>query len=211
MDQKRVAIYVRVSTFDQSTKTQEKELLSYAKRRGWSVQKVYRDEGISGSRDSRPGLDELLADCRRRKEKINVVLVWKFDRFARSLRALLYGLESFRSLGIDFCSATEPIDTTLPHGELVFQILSAVAQWERSLIGDRVRAGVNRAKSEGRKLGRPSLKTLTAAEIVALRKQRRGGMTFRKLAAQFGTSVWSAHQLCKGSAVRKQHFSNVKK
>ncbi len=193
---KRIACYVRVSTLDQSTKMQESELRDYAKRRGWTVHKVYRDEGISGARDRRPALDQLFADCRRRKENIDVVLVWKFDRFARSMRALVNALETFRALGIDFCSATEPIDTTLPHGELVFQILSAVAQWERSIIGERVRAGMKRAKAEGQRFGRRPLTALTPADIAALRQQRKEGLNFRALATKFGTSVWTAHRLC---------------
>jgi DNA invertase Pin-like site-specific DNA recombinase len=196
MESKSVAIYVRVSTAEQSTRTQEHELRGYAQKRGWIIQKVYRDQGVSGARLSRPGLDQLLADCRRRTVGIHVVLVWKFDRFARSLRGLLSALETFRSLGIDFCSATEPIDTTMPHGELVFQILSAVAQWERNLIGERVRAGINRAKEDGVRFGRPPLKRLSRTEIAMLRKQRSEGKPFRTLAAEFGTSVWTAHRLC---------------
>ena len=191
-----VAIYVRVSTTEQNTKAQERELREYATKRGWSIQGIYRDAGISGARTSRPGLDRLLRDCRQRKARIDVVLVWKFDRFARSMRALLLALETFRSLGINFCSATEPIDTTLPHGELVFQILSALAQWERNLIGERVRAGIRRAKQDGVSFGRPPLKRLNRTEVDQLRKQRREGKTFRKLAAQFGTSIWMAHRIC---------------
>jgi DNA invertase Pin-like site-specific DNA recombinase len=122
------------------------------------------------------------------------VLVWKFDRFARSLRQCLTALEEFRGLGIDFCSATEPIDTTLPHGELVFQILAAVAQWERSLIQERVRAGIARAKREGKRIGRPQ--EITAAVIKAIKEARKNGASFRDIADQFGVSTWSAHRAC---------------
>jgi DNA invertase Pin-like site-specific DNA recombinase len=196
MKVKRVAIYVRVSTAGQNTRTQESELRKYAGGRGWAIHQVYRDEGFSGARVSRPALDQLLHDCQSRRVGIDIVLVWKFDRFARSLRALLSALETFRALGIDFCSATEPIDTTMPHGELVFQILSAVAQWERNLIGERVRAGIDRAKKDGVRFGRPPLKRLSRADMVLIRKQRDEGKTFRALAAEFGTSVWTAHQVC---------------
>ena len=192
--QKRAALYVRVSTNDQQTATQESELQEYARRRGWAVMKIYRDAGISGAVQRRPGLDALIADCRRRRSGIDVVLVWKFDRFARSLRHCLTALEEFRALGIDFCSATEPIDTTMPHGELVFQILAAVAQWERSLIQERVRAGIARAKREGKKIGRPQ--EITTENIEAIRRARKNGASFRALAARFGISTWSAHRAC---------------
>ena len=192
--QKRAALYVRVSTNDQQTATQESELQEYAGRRGWAVTKIYRDAGISGAVQRRPGLDALIADCRRRRSGIDVVLVWKFDRFARSLRHCLTALEEFRVLGIDFCSATEPIDTTMPHGELVFQILAAVAQWERSLIQERVRAGIARAKREGKKIGRPQ--EITARDIAAIKEARKSGASFRALATQFGISTWSAHRAC---------------
>jgi len=133
--QTRVAIYTRVSTDDQSTSTQEHELRQYAKHRNWTVQRVYTDHGFSGASEKRPALDELLRDTRKRK--FDVVLVWKFDRFARSLRQLVSALELFRKFGIDFVSATEAIDTSLPSGELVFQIFGAIAQFERALIGER--------------------------------------------------------------------------
>ena len=107
---------------------------------------------------SRPGLDELLKDCRRRA--IDVVVVWKFDRFARSLKTLISGLELCRSLGIDFVSITEAVDTSVPAGEMLFQMIGAVAQFERCLIGERVRAGIDNARKNGTILGRPALRRL---------------------------------------------------
>src|SRR5712692_9597897 len=109
-EEMRAALYVRVSTNDQNTDAQESELKRYAERRGWQVYRVYQDRGQSGAKQSRPALDELMADCRRRR--VDAVLVWKFDRFARSLRHLLAALEDFKERGIDFVSCTEQIDTS---------------------------------------------------------------------------------------------------
>jgi DNA invertase Pin-like site-specific DNA recombinase len=197
MKLKRAGIYTRVSTTDQHPEVQEQELVEYAERRNWIVQKVYCDKGVSGATEKRPALDALLDDCHRRK--IDVVLVWKFDRFARSLKQLLNALELFRALGIGFVSCTEAIDTSLPHGEMLFQIIGAIAQWERSLIVERVKAGLQHARSQGRRLGRPPLRRLTTEEIRNLRKERiRTKASFRKLAAKYGVSVFTAHLLCMG-------------
>jgi DNA invertase Pin-like site-specific DNA recombinase len=188
---KRVAIYARVSTSEQSSAPQENELREFAVNRGWEVAGVYSDV-ISGAKDSRPGLNQLMQDCRRRK--VDLVSVWKFDRFARSLRHLVTALEEFKRLGIDFISATEGVDTTVPSGELVFQIFGAIAQFERALISERVKAGIAEARRNGKHLGRPAIKKLSAAEIRNVRAARRKGVTLRKLAAQFRTSLWAVHQ-----------------
>lgn len=127
MQVKRAAIYTRVSTTDQHPEMQEQELREYVARRNWTLLRVYTDKGVSGTAEKRPGLDALLEDCRRRK--VDFVCVWKFDRFARSLKQLLNALELFRALGIGFVSCTEAIDTSLPHGEMLFQIIGAIAQW----------------------------------------------------------------------------------
>jgi len=195
---KRAGIYVRVSTTDQNTGAQESELKDYAGRRGWKVEGIYRDRGISGAKASRPALDQLMGDCRR--GRLDVVLVWKFDRFARSLRQLLTALELFRELHIDFVSSTEAIDTSLPHGELVFHILGALAQWERSIIGQRVRSGLQHARRHGKQLGRPPLTRLTREEVEQLRNDRKRSKTpFRLLSKRYGVSVWTAHRLCRGT------------
>ena len=125
---------------------------------------------------------------------MDLVSVWKFDRFARSLRHLVTALEEFKRLGIDFISATEGVDTTVPSGELVFQIFGAIAQFERALISERVKAGIAEARRNGKHLGRPAIKKLSAAEIRNVRAARRKGVTLRKLAAQFRTSLWAVHQ-----------------
>jgi DNA invertase Pin-like site-specific DNA recombinase len=168
LKQTRVAIYTRVSTDDQSTKTQEHELRQYAKHRRWTVQQIYTDHGFSGALEKRPALDELLYDARKRK--FDVVLVWKFDRFARSLRQLVSALELFRKFGIDFVSATEAIDTSLPSGELVFQIFGAIAQFERALIGERVKAGLGQARRSGERIGRPPIRIAPSGRAHALTK-----------------------------------------
>src|SRR5690349_22071822 len=144
-----------------------------------------------------PGLDELLKDCRRRA--IDVVVVWKFDRFARSLNNLIAGLELCRALGIDFVSVTEAVDTSLPAGEMLFQMIGAVAQFERSLIAERVRSGLANARANGKVLGRPPLRKLSRAESRLLRQERaQRNIPFRALAQKFGVSVWTAHRLCSG-------------
>jgi DNA invertase Pin-like site-specific DNA recombinase len=189
--QKWVAIYTRVSTQDQSTKAQEYELQQFAKNRGWSVSRVYTDK-MSGATKSRPALDELMTDCRRCR--VSTVLVWKFDRFARSLRHLVTALEEFKRLGINFVSATEGIDTTIPSGELVFQIFGAIAQFERTLISERVKVGLAEAIRNGKRIGRPPIKKLSEVEVRKIRAARRRGVTLRKLSNQFGASMWAVHQ-----------------
>src|ERR1700730_12918242 len=143
-----------------------------------------------------------MKDCRRRA--IDVVVVWKFDRFARSLKNLIAGLELSRALGIDFVSVTEAVDTSFPAGEMLFQMIGAVAQFEKALIAERVKSGLANARANGKVLGRPPLRKLTRQEIADLRRQREHGKaTFRILAKKFGVSVWTAHKLCAGSGKGK--------
>jgi DNA invertase Pin-like site-specific DNA recombinase len=189
----RAFLYCRVSTTDQNAAMQEAELRAYAARRGWEVVKVYKDV-ISGTREVRPGLDELMAECR--KGKADAVLVWKFDRFARGLRHLVTGLDTFRKLGINFISATEGIDTSTPGGELVFGIIGAIAQFERGLMSERVKAGLQQATRNGKKLGRRPIRTLSPAEITRVRADRASGkFSLRQLAAKYGTSLWTMQQV----------------
>jgi len=186
MKEKRAALYVKVSSGEQHTDAQERGLLEYVQRRGWLPHKIYRDKGTSGLTSSRPGLDELLKDCRRRA--IDVVVVWKFDRLARSLKNLIAGLELCRALGIDFVSVTEAVDTSLPAGEMLFQMIGAVAQFERSLIAERVRSGLANARANGKVLGRQPLRKLSRKEVANLRKQRvQEKMPFRALATGLGS------------------------
>jgi len=192
---KKAAVYTRVSTMDQHPDMQKQELVDYVKRRGWSLYKEYCDKGVSGAVERRPALDELLEDCRRKK--FDFLVVWKFDRFARSLKQLLNALELFRTLGIGFVSCTEAIDTSLPHGEMLFQIIGAIAQWERSLIVERVRAGLQNARNQGKRLGRPPLRELKPKDVAELRKERKQTKApYRTLATKYGLSVWTVHKLC---------------
>jgi DNA invertase Pin-like site-specific DNA recombinase len=192
---RRVALYARVSTSNgQDPAMQVRELQEYCKLRGWRIYDEYVDRE-SGAKDSRSQLNRLMADAHRRR--FGLVAVWKFDRFARSTSHLLRALETFRSLGIEFLSLSEAIDTTTPAGKMTFTVLGAVAELERSLIAERVRAGLRNAKAKGKRLGRPPLRELTTSEIRQLRRNRRNGMNFKQLARHHGVSVWTAFQLCK--------------
>lgn len=184
----RLALYARVSTTNnsQSPEMQLRELREYANRRGWETVGEYVDEGISGAKDSRPELNRLMADAHKRC--FDVVCVWKFDRFARSVFHLLRALETFNALGIAFVSLSEQIDTTTPTGRMIFTVLGAVAELERSLIAERVRAGLRNARAKGKRLGRPRVAT-NATEIATLRDQ---GLTFAAIAERLGISVGTA-------------------
>ena len=195
MKQTRAAIYARVSGNGQNPEMQIKELQTYCRSRGWKIAGEYVDR-ICGASDSRPELNRLMADANRRR--FDVVAVWKFDRFARSVSHLLRALETFRSLGVEFLSLSEAVDTTTPAGKMVFTVLGAVAELERSLIGERVKAGLRNARAKGKRLGRPSLRVLSAREIRQLRRDRRRmRISFSRLANRYGVSVWTAFQLCK--------------
>jgi DNA invertase Pin-like site-specific DNA recombinase len=178
---KRTAVYVRISTADQNSDLQKQELPEYCERRGWQGADVYEGH-MSGGKDRRPCLDRLMADARRRK--FDVVVVWRFDRFARSNSHLLRALEEFSALGFDFVSVTEAIDTSTPAGKMVFTVLGAVAELERSIIRERVIAGQRAAKRRGVKFGRPIVSVDTAA-IQTLREQ---GLSWRAVASQVGLS-----------------------
>lgn len=162
----RVAIYARVSTNEQSPELQLRDLRQYAIARGLDASE-YVDTGFSGAKQSRPALDRLMYDARKRH--FDCVLVWRFDRFARSTKHLLLALEEFRSLGIQFISYQENIDTTSPLGQALFTIVSAVAQLERDLIRERVRAGLRNARAKGKRFGRPRapVDALRVAELRA--------------------------------------------
>ena len=142
-------LYARVSTANngQDPKMQTRELREYCERRGWKSAGEYVDEGISGTKDSRPELNRLMADAHRRR--FDVVVVWRFDRFARSVSHLFRALENFKALGIEFISLSEQVDTTTPTGKMIFTVLGAVAELERSLIAERVKAGLRNARAKG--------------------------------------------------------------
>jgi len=191
-DKKRVGAYVRVSTDGQDTEMQESELKEYCARRGWTPI-VYRDHGYSGSKQDRPALTALLNDLRKRR--VDVVVVWALDRLARSLKQLLTISEECRSLGVDLVSLRQNIDTTLPAGRLTFQILGAVAEFERSLLVERVRSGMAQARRSGKRIGRPALRTFSSGELERIRFLRQQGASVRKLAKDFATTQWMIAKL----------------
>ncbi len=163
----RAAIYARVSTSNgQDPTVQTRELREYCQRRGLEIAGEYVDAGISGAKERGPHLDALLATCRKRA--VDAVVVYRYDRFARSLRQLVNALEEFRSLGIEFISLHEGVDTSTPNGRLVFGIFASIAEFERELIRDRVKSGIAAARSKGKRLGRPRV-TVDGAEIASLR------------------------------------------
>jgi len=178
----RVALYARVSTTDQSTDSQLLDLRRYVSERSWQSYKEYVDEGISGTKDSRPALNELMNDAKKRR--FDVVLVWRFDRFARSTKHLILALEEFKNLGIDFVSYQENIDTSSPLGSAIFTIISAVAQLERDIIAERVKAGLRRARENGKKLGRPSAQV----DVEKVLQMRAEGLSLRAIAKETGVS-----------------------
>jgi DNA invertase Pin-like site-specific DNA recombinase len=189
----RVAIYARVSTLNngQSPEMQLRELREYVERRGWALAGEYVDEGISGAKDSRPELNRLMEDAHKRR--FDAVVVWKFDRFARSVSHLLRALETFKAQGIEFISFSEQMDTSTPTGKMIFTVLGAVAELERSLIGERVRAGVRNARAKGRKLGRPKV----AVNGAKVRELRQAGQSFEEIGQALGVSaasVWRSTQ-----------------
>jgi DNA invertase Pin-like site-specific DNA recombinase len=183
----KTAVYARVSTTNgQDPEMQIRELRDYCQRRGWEVAREYVDVGISGAKEKRPELDKLLADAHRRH--FDAVVVWRFDRFARSVSHLLRALENFRSLGVEFVSLSEQVDTSTPTGKMVFTVLGAVAELERSLIVERVKAGLRNARAKGKHLGRPR-KLRDATEIKRLRVQ---GVSWRAIGKKLGVAPATA-------------------
>ena len=190
----RAALYARVSTngHGQDPEMQLRELREYVSRRGWDLAGEYVDLGISGSKEKRPELDRLLAEAHRRR--FDAVVVWKFDRFARSVSHLLRALETFQSLGIEFVSLTEGVDTSTPMGKMVFTVLGAVAELERSLIVERVKAGLRNARAKGKRLGRPR-RIVDVSRVAMLRSQ---GIGWREIAGELGVGVGTLYRFAPG-------------
>ena len=179
----RVGLYARVSTTNgQSPEMQLAELREYSARRGWEIFREYVDQGVSGSKESRPELNRLMADAHHRH--FDIVLCWKVDRFGRSLRHLVNALADLDSYGIAFVSLRDNLDLSTPSGRLMFQIIAAMAEFERSLIQERVRAGLRNAKLKGKILGRPR-RIVSSDEMTRLRAQ---GASFREIAKAVGAS-----------------------
>jgi DNA invertase Pin-like site-specific DNA recombinase len=195
----RTAIYARVSTtHGQDPEVQLRELRTYLERRGWSAAEEYVDHGFSGSKDRRPALDRLMKDARRRR--FDAVVVWKFDRFARSVKHLVTALDEFRELGIDFVSITEAIDTSTALGRAMFAIVGAIAEFERELIRERVVAGVAKAKAMGKRLGRPR----AAVDLDLVRSRLALAESLRSIAKDLGV-----HHVTLGRALERDRGSGA--
>jgi DNA invertase Pin-like site-specific DNA recombinase len=181
----RCALYVRVSTVDQHSENQLIELRRYADARGWTAVE-YVDHGITGTKDSRPALDRLVKDAKRRK--FDVVVAWKLDRLGRNLKHLITLLDDLQALGVAFVSLGEGIDATTPAGKLQMHILGAIAEFERGRIVERVRAGLTRAKAQGKRLGRPAY-AITPAQFDAVEH-----LSLRDAATALGVSRSVVHR-----------------
>lgn len=185
----RVALYARVSTLNnQDPGMQLSELREYAERRGWQVVEEYIDEGVSGSRESRPALNRLMADACRRH--FDAILVWKIDRFGRSLKHLVNSLADLAALGVAFISLRDNLDLSTPSGRLMFQIIGAMAEFERALIQERVRAGLRNARAKGKRLGRPRV-YVNSSRIADLRAQ---GRSWAEITSETGVSKGTAQR-----------------
>ncbi len=185
----QVALYARVSTSNnQDPEMQLRELREYAARRGWRITEEYVDNGVSGSRESRPALNRLMADaCSRR---FDAILVWKIDRFGRSLRHLVNSLAELAAFGIAFISLRDNLDLSTPSGRLMFQIIGAMAEFERALIQERVRAGLRNARAKGKRLGRPRV-VVDGSRILSLRAQ---GRSWANIVAETGVGKGTAQR-----------------
>jgi len=196
MEAKNVAVYTRVSTNEQDAGMQEQELVEYVRRHNWTLYKIYRDDGVSGAREDRPGLNALLSDVKR--GRVNLVAVWSLDRMARSVRQLVELAAEFNSHGVDFVALRQSIDTVSPAGRLTYHVLSAVAEFERELLRERVKAGLAQARRKGKRLGRPALRHFDAEEISEIRQLRKKGASVRSLAIRFRTTQYIVSKLNEG-------------
>jgi DNA invertase Pin-like site-specific DNA recombinase len=188
---KRAALYLRVSTVDQNPETQALDLRKFATQRGLQIVETYLDHGISGTKARRPALDRMLEDARRRK--FDVLVVWSCDRLARSTKHLLQVLDELNGYGVQFLSQREAIDTEGPLGRAIIIIVAAIGELEKSLIVERVRAGMRRAKLEGRQIGRARL-DIDREQVVI---DRREGMSLTAVARRHNISRASVCRLMK--------------
>jgi DNA invertase Pin-like site-specific DNA recombinase len=177
----QIALYARVSTLNgQDPEMQLRELREYVARRSWEIVDEYTDHGVSGLRESRPALNRLMADAHQRR--FDAVLVWKIDRFGRSLKHLVNALAELGALGVAFVSLRDNLDLTTPSGRLMFAVIGAMAEFERALIQERVRAGLQNARAKGRQLGRPQ-RVVSHDEIARMKSQ---GLSIRQIAERLG-------------------------
>src|SRR6267378_6735976 len=186
----RVALYARVSTVNnQDPEMQLSELREYAGHRGWQISEEYTDHGVSGCKESRPALNRLMSDAYRRR--FDAILVWKIDRFGRSLKHLVNSLAELAALGVAFISLRDNLDLSTPSGRLMFQLLGAMAEFERALIQERVRAGIRNARAKGKRLGRPRV-IVDASRIADLRAK---GQSWAQIKAKLGVSKGTAQRV----------------
>jgi DNA invertase Pin-like site-specific DNA recombinase len=190
---RQVALYTRVSTDHQTTENQERKLRAIARKAGWNVVKVYRDEGISGAkgRDQRPAFDDLCKDAARRQ--FDMVMAWSVDRLGRSLQDLIGFLSELHALGIDLMLHQQGLDTTTPAGKAMFQMMGVFAEFERAMIRERVKAGLERARAQGKRLGRPTISLATAAAIRKALKEGDAGI--RKIATMLGVGTGTVQRI----------------
>jgi DNA invertase Pin-like site-specific DNA recombinase len=195
-EKKQAALYVRVSTDRQSVENQIADLTAVAKRRGWEIVQVYRDEGISGAkgREDRPGLDAMLKDAGR--GKFDVLMAWAIDRLGRSLSDLLRTMQELEACNVDMFVDQQGLDTTTPMGRLVFQVTGAFAEFERAMIRQRVRAGLKRAVASGKALGRPRIDQKTEKAIAAALGH--GDKGILKIAGEFGVGSGTVQRIKAG-------------
>ena len=193
----RTALYLRVSTAEQTTENQRLELMKLAELRGWQVLEVYEDAGISGAkgRDKRPELDRLLRDAAKRK--FDRVLVWSVDRLGRSTAQVAVTMEELRQSRVNLFCYRESMDSSTAHGQAMLEMAAVFAKLERSMIQERVKAGLARAKAQGKTLGRPRVVDGKLTDAVLAAKAE--GMSVRGIAARVGVSVGTVHALVRGA------------
>lgn len=195
----KTALYARVSTLDkgQDAGMQLREMREHCQRKGWTITAEYVDNGVSGAKESRPELNRMMADAKA--HAFESILVWRFDRFGRSLKHLVVALAEFESLGIAFVSLMDSIDLSTPQGKLMFGIVASMAEFERSLIQQRVRSGMANAAARGTKIGRPRVE-VDAAKIIALRAS---GASWRTIQQETGVPKSTAQRVALPVAVPK--------
>lgn len=187
----RCARYLRVSKTDQNPALQDDESKEFISRRGWKLTNTYTDHGISGSRDRRPELDKLLKDARR--GKFDLIVVWKSDRLFRSLRHMVTTLDDLAAMKVGFASVTEPFDTSTPSGKLLLHLVSAMAEFERSILIERTKAGLLAARKRGVVVGRPRVRV----DLELATNLRKKGMTYKEVAEELGIGVATLHRAMK--------------
>jgi DNA invertase Pin-like site-specific DNA recombinase len=192
MKPEKVGLYARVSTHDkgQDVELQLSDLRAYVGSRGWETFKEYLDVGQSGSKEQRPAFSQLMEDARKRK--VDIVLVWRLDRFGRSLKHLIVSLDELKNLGVGFISFKECLDFTTPTGRLMFHLLGAFSEFEKEIIRERVKAGVAHARSKGKRLGRRPI--IDERLLGTIRDMRDKRISIRGISKELGVSKSLVHK-----------------